>query len=311
MPQRQSDKSAYVIILNYNGRKWLEACLGSLRGTAYGNFSVLLVDNDSTDDSLALVREKFPEVGILLNESNLGFSEGNNRGIVQALEQGADYVVLLNPDTIVEPDWLSRLIEAGESDSSIGILGAVQLNYEGTDFNSWTDTAFPALLDELREPLTARPWIPVEWVEGACMAIKREAIERVGMLDPIYFAFYEEIDLCRRARFVGYQVALVPGSRIRHYRGGMWQADAARSRERDYRCDRSQFIYNLTDPQNTFPRNLTRYFRTLVTKANAIRKDFSFDRLWDLARMQVNLMAHFGRLIAKWQKDKNSVKSTK
>jgi len=302
LPQHQLDKSVYVIILNYNGRRWLEACLGSLRGTAYGNYSVLLVDNDSTDDSLELVREKFPDVGMLLNESNLGFSEGNNHGINQALERGADYVVLLNPDTIIEPDWLNRLIEAGESDSSIGILGAVQLNYDGTDFNTWTATAVPELMDELRNPV--RPWIPVEWVEGACMAIKREVIERVGMLDPIYFAFYEEIDLCRRARFAGYQVALVPGSRIRHYRGGMWQADAARSRERDYRCDRSQFIYNLTDPRNTFTRNLAGYLRTLLTKSNEIRKDFNFNRLWDLTRMQIDLMANFGRLIGKWQHDR-------
>ena len=217
---------AYVVILNFNGRNWLKACLESLRDTTYENYKVLLVDNDSDDGSLALVREQFPEVEVLVNETNLGFSEGNNRGIVRALEAGAEYIVLLNPDTIVESGWLDRLIDAGERQPSIGILGAVQMNYEGTDFNSWTESAFPGLIDELRDPENARSWIPVEWVEGACLAIKRGALERIGMLDPIYFAFYEEIDLCRRAICAGYSVALVPGSRIRHFRGGMWRADA-------------------------------------------------------------------------------------
>ncbi len=297
-------KLAYVVILNFNGRAWLQACLESLRGTAYDNYKILLVDNDSRDDSLTLVRGHFPEVEVLVNETNLGFSEGNNRGIDRALAAGAEYVVLLNPDTIVEPDWLDRLINIGERVPSIGILGAVQLNYEGTDFNSWTKTAFPDLLEELREPQIARSWIPVEWVEGACLAIKRGAIERIGLLDPIYFAFYEEIDLCRRALCAGYTVALVPGSRIRHYRGGMWQADAARSRERDYRCDRSQFIFNLTDPRRTLTVNLASYARTLMTKMNDIRKNFRLVRLWDLIRIQFDLIFNFADCLQKWRNDK-------
>ncbi len=294
----------YIIILNYNGREWLTACLESLRGTTYRHYKVLLVDNDSDDGSIDLVRARFPEVEVMINESNLGFSEGNNRGISRALADGAEYIVLLNPDTMVEPEWLGRLIEAGNGDPTIGILGAVQLDYEGRDFNSWTMTAFPGLIDELRDPESARAWIPVEWVEGACMAIRREVIERIGMLDPIFFAFYEEIDLCRRAIRAGYRVALVPGARIRHYRGGMWRADAGRSRQRDYRCDRSQFIFNLTDPGRSIPGNLAKYLRTLITKVNDVRKDFSFQRLWDLMRMQVDLLAHAGDFLGKWQRDR-------
>jgi len=294
----------YIIILNYNGREWLPACLESLRGTTYRDYKVLLVDNDSNDGSIDLVRAGFPEVEVMINESNLGFSEGNNRGMSRALADGAEYIVLLNPDTIVESEWLGRLIDAGNSDPTIGILGAVQLDYDGADFNSWTMTAFPELIDELRDPGTARAWIPVEWVEGACMIVRREVIERIGMLDPIYFAFYEEIDLCRRAIRAGYNVALVPGARIRHYRGGMWRADASRSRLRDYRCDRSQFIFNLTDPGGSLPGNLAKYLRTLITKANDVRKDFSFRRLWDLMRMQVDLLAHAGEFLGKWQRDR-------
>src|SRR5262249_58970207 len=124
--------------------------------------------------------------------------------------------------------------------------------------------------DELKRAEAARDWIPVEWVEGACFAVKRKVFEDIGLLDPIYFAFYEEIDFCRRASFHGYRIALVPRSRVRHYRGGSWEANPAIKRERDYRCDRSQFIYASTDPRISIPRNLWRDFITLGVET----KDF-------------------------------------
>jgi GT2 family glycosyltransferase len=264
-----------------------------------------LVDNASTDNSVGVIKKHFPQIDFLANPSNLGFSEGNNRGIEKALASGADYVVLLNPDVRTEPDWLSNLIEVGESETSIGILGAVQLNYENHDFNDWTMTALSQHLDELREPARARPWIPVDWVEGACFVVKRRVFDEIGLLDPIYFAFYEEIDFCRRAACRGYQTALAPRSLIHHYRGGSWQANQQISRERDYRCDRSQFIYNLTDPRKSLFGNLGRYLVTLATKAKELLADFSFGRAWDLLRMQVDVLTNLGKLVSKWRRERS------
>ena len=295
----------YIVILNYNAESWLEACLESLVSTRYDGFYLLLVDNASTDRSLELVGKSFPQVEIIANSSNLGFSEGNNRGIEKALASGADYVVLLNPDTMVEPDWLKNLIEAGESDPPVGILGAVQLAYHESDFNSWTKTALARHLNELQDPHRARPTIPVDWVEGACFAVKRRVFNEIGFLDPIYFAFYEEIDFCRRAACRGYQIAIVPRSRIHHYRGGSWQANQKMIRERDYRCDRSQFIYNMTDPRKSLPGHLWGYLVTLATKAKEVLTDFSFGRAWDLLRMQFDVIANFGKLIGKWRRERS------
>src|SRR5262249_23825546 len=161
----------YVIVLNYNGRRWIEPCVNALLSTSYKNFRVVVVDNASGDGSFETVRRKYPQVEVIVNERNLGFSEGNNVGIREALANSADYVVLLNPDTKVDPEWLQGLITTGELESDVGILGPVQLEYDGAEFNSWTKTAMRQFLDELKRPESARAWIPVEWVEGACFAV--------------------------------------------------------------------------------------------------------------------------------------------
>ncbi len=294
----------YVIILNYNGRRWIEACVGALLNTAYDNFRLIVVDNASSDGSIELIRSSYPQVQILVNERNLGFSEGNNVGIREALTKNAEYIALLNPDTKVEPEWLQELIAVGEAEAGAGILGAVQLEYDGSEFNSWTKAAMRQFLDELKRPESARAWIPVEWVEGACLAVKRRVFEEVGLLDPIYFAFYEEIDLCRRASSCGYKIALVPRSRIRHYRGGSWEANSSIKRERDYRCDRSQFIYASTDPRNSLFRNLWSYFVTLGTKSKDAAGSFDLPRLFDLIRIQADLAVRSGSIIGKWRRDR-------
>lgn len=290
----------YVIILNFNGSRWLQPCLQSLRGTEYANFRTIVVDNASTDDSAELVRSQFPEAEIIINPTNLGFSEGNNVAIRKALAENAEYVVLLNPDTKVTPRWLSELIAVGETKREVGILGAVQLTYDGEEFNTWTTTALSAHLAELQRE-TARDWIEVEWAEGACFAIKRKVIEQVGLLDPIYFAFYEEIDFCRRAAFRGYKTAIIPRSHIHHFRGGSWEATAAIKRNRDYRCDRSQFIYNLTDPRRSLAANFGWYLQTLVTKIKEAAIAFSLAKTWDLARIQVDLLFSLPQLLHKWR----------
>ncbi len=299
----------YIVVLNYNGRRWIESCIDSLLNTRYENFRVILVDNASGDGSIEFVRSRFPQVRIIENSHNIGFSEGNNVGIREALAGNADYIVLLNPDTRVEPGWLGEMITVGEAESSVGILGAVQLEYEGAEFNSWTKNMAREFLDELREPACA--WIRTDWVEGACFTVKRRVFEDAGLLDPIYFAFYEEIDFCRRAALCGHQIALVPRSRIHHHRGGSWEADPSIKRERDYRCDRSQFIYATTDPRNTIFRSLRWYLVTLGTKVKDVAKDFSLARLFDLVRIQFDLISISGSIVGKWRRDRARLVSAK
>ena len=306
-----SQPLVYVIVLNYNSLRWIEACVGALLKTRYKNFRIVVVDNASGDGSVELVRSRYPQAQVVVNERNMGFSEGNNVGIREALANNADYVVLLNPDTKVEPEWLQELTAIGEAETEVGILGAVQLEYDSAEFNSWTKSAMRQFIDELKQPDFARARIPVEWVEGACFAVKRRVFEDIGLLDPIYFAFYEEIDFCRRAATYGYEIALVSRSRIHHYRGGSWEADLSIKRERDYRCDRSQFIYASTDPRNSILHNLWWYFITLGAKFKGAVSSFSLIRLFDLIRIQIDLIVISGSIVGKWRRDRARLASAK
>ena len=115
----------FIIILNFNGREFILQCLDSakkLRADGY-NLETLVVDNVSTDDSVELIKQNYPDLRLLVNKENLGFAEGNNVGIRYALENGADFVLILNPDTIVDKDLVVQLIKVAKSNSKIGVVG--------------------------------------------------------------------------------------------------------------------------------------------------------------------------------------------
>jgi GT2 family glycosyltransferase len=295
----------FVIVLNFNGTRWLTACLDALLQTAYSDFSIIVVDNASTDDSPKMIRERCPEIILLQNDRNDGFSAGNNVGIRYALERQADYVALLNPDTRVKPDWLSRLIEIGEREPQLGILGAVQLHYDNEEWNSWTRIALTQeqqalLLDKKNCPA----WLEMEWVEGSCFAIKREVLQAVGLFDPIFFSFYEEIDYCRRARYHGFRTGLVTQCKFHHYRGGLWEATSDSQTGRNYQCDKSQFIYSLTAPDRAMVSNLVSYGQTFLVKCKEALVTMKYSRLLELARMQLSIWRQSLIIWRKWRADR-------
>lgn len=290
-----------IVVLNYNGIDWLNACLTSLLMTTYDNFQVLVVDNDSTDESVSLVRTAFPQVQVIQNSRNLGFSAGNNLGIEWALTAGADYVVLLNPDTKVPPHWLAQLLEIGETEPAVGILGPVQYCYDNDEPNAWTKAVAAKHLTQIGPINTLPTWLTVEWVEGSCFVVKREVFQQVGYLDPIYYSFYEEVDFCRRAACAGYQTALVTKTYIHHHRGGIWATQ--RNRKRDYLCDRGQFIYAITDPRRSLLRNLTWWFITLGTKLKDFLWPLDFGRLVNLIQIQTFLVINWAPIYHKWKRE--------
>lgn len=295
-------QSVYVLVLNCNGANWLERCLGSLEACTYEQLHIVLVDNASTDGSVALARRLSPRVEILQNPVNLGFCEGNNAGIAYALERGADYVALLNNDTYCEPDWIERLVEVGEAVPAIGVLGPVQLVFDGSDFNTWTTSALPHLLDSLRAHDRAGASFPVDWVEGSCLVAKRAVFDRVGHLDPIFFTFFEEIDLCRRARAAGFQVAIVPSSKIHHHRGGFF-GQARHSRQRSFLFLRNSMIYNSTDPAASLWRNVWRLARSNATHLKSAVMGAETLAVWLEASCSV--LVRLPALYRKWQTDKS------
>lgn len=212
-----------IIILNWNGKQDSLKCLYSLRQLKYPNYEVLFVDNGSHDDSVACVSQAFSEVQIIENNTNLGFAEGNNVGIRRALEKKADYVFLLNNDTTVDSYLLNHLITAGEDYPESGILGPKVYYLERPNY-LYSAGAKITFRDFVVTPRGYNQqdqgqfddMTEVDFIIGCGLLIKRQVIEEIGLLDPVYFAYFEDVDWCVRARARGYKIIYVPEAKMWH-----------------------------------------------------------------------------------------------
>jgi hypothetical protein len=219
--RRFPDPKVFIIILNWNGLKDTLECLESVYKLDYQNFEVIVVDNGSTDNSVAVIRENYPEVIMIENKENLGYTGGNNIGMRYASNNGADYVWLLNNDTVVMPDTLSKLIDTAESDPEIGLISPIiyyydepeKIQYCGSymDWENYTDITLQHLeaLMNITSSHTFYLW-------GTALLIKRSVIEKIGYLDQKYFAYHEDWEYCLRALKSGYKSVLEPRGKIYH-----------------------------------------------------------------------------------------------
>ncbi len=201
-----------VIILNFNGMEFLDACIRSVLAQAYSPFEVLVVDNNSTDGSRAFIAKTFPDVRLIISEENLGFAGGNNLGVLRAK---GDLVVLLNNDTTVEPGWLVELVKAMQPEdvavasSFVRTKGIPERYYER---NGSINLIGHNVMRVFESPTD------LFYAGGTAMIFKRSLI---GLpFDDSYFAYSEDVYCSLRARFMGYRIRHVPESVVHHEGGG-------------------------------------------------------------------------------------------
>jgi len=210
-------KSVWIVLLNWNGWRDTVNCLASLEKLQYRNFRVVVVDNASTNDSVVQFRRAFPDLLIIESPANLGFAGGCNLGIRRALDEGADYVWLLNNDTMVDPQALNAMVERAEAGPCVGAVGSVlyfmdqpdRIQIWGGGFVSfWSGRAvvFTAPVSEQK----------IEYLCGGSLLIPRTALLRVGLLDQGFFMFWEDTDYCFRLRKAGFLLAVAPESKVLH-----------------------------------------------------------------------------------------------
>jgi N-acetylglucosaminyl-diphospho-decaprenol L-rhamnosyltransferase len=241
-----------IIIVNWNTRDLLAQCLESLLISRLSSSvpglrsSVFVVDNASSDGSTQMLRERFPQVHLIENQENLGFARANNQALRQSPspfgrgvrgegqgEGQQDFVLLLNPDTLVHPGALEALTRFMLDHPHCGAAGARLLNPDGTPQIS--AYPFPTLLREFwrlfhldaRYPLSCYP--PSRWktdisqevdsVQGAVLLLRQQTLDQVGLLDEDYFIFSEEVDLCQRIKSAGWEIYWLPGAEVIHYGG--------------------------------------------------------------------------------------------
>jgi len=215
--------SVAIVILNWNGKDNTLECLNSLEDIDYPNFRVIVVDNGSTDGFQDEVSQAFPQHYLICNDDNLGFPGGNNVGIKCALKQQFDYVLLLNHDTLVESDFLKKLVNVATSDQNIGICGP-RIVYHSNPELFWSTGGYLAKKSgcpyHLEKPppqvCTDKAFSEVDWVSGCALLIKASVIERIGLLDDDYFVGTEDVDWCVRTQRAGYTIAYVDNACIAH-----------------------------------------------------------------------------------------------
>ena len=215
-----------IIILNWNGKKDTIECIKSLQKINYLNYEILLVDNGSLDGSVECFKKNYPEIELIENDINLGFAEGNNVGIKRALSNKTDYILLLNNDTILDNNFLDELIEVSESDSRIGIVGPTvyhygklnKIQFAGAKISLNTGRFKLYRLDKTDDG-QFNETLDVDYVCGCALLGKKELFEKIGSLNKYYFAYWEETELCFRAKKAGYRVVYAPKSKIWH-KGG-------------------------------------------------------------------------------------------
>ena len=253
-----------VVILNWNGSEDTLECLESLRQIAYSNYSIIIVDNASSDDSLERIRKycrgeivvkssffkysrrnkpvetieytkeesektelNFRDITLIKNDKNYGFAEGNNIGIRYGLNNlDLDYILLLNNDTVVDHNFLGELIKISESNPHIGFVSPKTyyydfnnkqnvINFAGGSLNMFKGQSQSIGVNEVDNGQYDQIKT-VEYGEGSCLLIKREVLEKIGLFDTKYFAYWEEADLCTRGNKAGYMSVYVPKAKIWH-----------------------------------------------------------------------------------------------
>lgn len=211
-----------TVILNTNRREDTLACLASLSQNSYANNHILVLDNTSSDGSVDAIRKGFPEVQMIGLTQNKGYAGNNNVGIQAALEAGADWVFILNEDTIMDADCLSMLVNEGESDPQIGIVGPMVYHHNepeviqsaGGIFGSFWEAQHVAQ-NEPDEHQFTQPR-RVEWISGCAILVRRPVIEQLGMLDERFFYYWEEVEWCLRASRKGWKIMHVPQAKLWH-----------------------------------------------------------------------------------------------
>jgi GT2 family glycosyltransferase len=212
-----------ILVLNWNAWEITCDCLRSLAHLDYDNYEVAVIDNGSTDGSVQKLRHQFANLTMLENGANLGFAAGNNVGVRYALERGAQYIFLLNNDTVVSPSCVSAMVRIAQSDSKIGILNPKiyysdppdRIWYAGGSFSPWFGFARHNGMKK-RSCDVRGSTREVTFITGCAFLIKAEVIRRIGLLDESFFMVCEDTDWSIRARRAGFKAVYVAEAEIRH-----------------------------------------------------------------------------------------------
>lgn len=267
-----------IVILNWNGKEDTLECLASVKKLDYSNYEIVLVDNGSVDGSEDAISMQYPDVTLLQTGENLGYAGGNNVGIRWALEQGADYVLVLNNDTIVDTQLLDHLVPAGVYDKNIGLFGPTNFYYnEPTKI--WAIGAIAKEPPRIGYKIIGdgdhedkwKTAIQFDALVGSAMLIHRKVFETIGLFDEKFFLCWEEYDFCTRASEAGYKCHFIPEAKIWHKVGSSLGVEETPMRI--YFNERNRLLWakkhlSLSARKNLLKENCLILFRIILPSFN-------------------------------------------
>jgi GT2 family glycosyltransferase len=233
-----------VVILNWNGKKYIEKCLDSVLKLEKDNFEteIVVVDNASSDGSTELIEQQYKTIKLLKNKENLGFAGGNNVGLKYVFENGSDYILVLNPDTIVDKNLLVELLKSFETERQIGLVSPKIYFAKGYEYHKdryeekdlgkvifyaggiidWKNIlASHRGVDEVDKGQFDQQG-ETDFVTGCAMMISKSVIEKIGYFNEKYFLYWEDSDYCQRAKYAGFELWYQP-------KGIVWHLDSGSS----------------------------------------------------------------------------------
>ncbi|HBY69943.1 MAG TPA: glycosyltransferase family 2 protein, partial [Flavobacteriaceae bacterium] len=197
-------KKIYIIIVTYNAMPWIEKCLATCKG-----YPICVIDNASSDKTVAYIRENYPEIQVLPQQKNLGFGQANNIGIRYAIDQAADYVFLLNQDAYLQEGCIEKLIAVHIENPDYGVISPIHLNGQGDQLDEKfllylnRDKVTNALLLDAFQNNTSSVY-PIEFVNAAGWLLSKQTLQTVGGFDPIFFHYGEDDNYCQRIHYHGF-----------------------------------------------------------------------------------------------------------
>lgn len=209
-----------VIVVTYNGEKWIEKCFSSLLASSIP-LQILAVDNASSDNTVSEIKTQFPKVKIIETGANLGFGKANNIGLRKALVENADYVFLLNQDAWVEKDTIEKLIQVAEKNPKYGIVSPFHYDYEGSGFEvffrAWVLTHFTAHWKEELQSENYKEIYESSFVHAACWLMPIKTVKEIGGFDPLFFHYGEDNDYVQRLHAKNKLIGIVPAAKVFHF----------------------------------------------------------------------------------------------
>lgn len=264
----KSPKKIYTIIVNHNGKKFLKGCFDSLQKVKVKGYkhTIVVVDNASLDGSVEYIEKKYPKIRLKILHRNKGFTGGVNFGLRYALKHQVKYVLLLNYDTIVNPNFLQKLVSYADKKPKVGILSPLIL-FPGLKKRIWFSggkldpvrfSGGHVALGEKSDESSNKPYL-TEYISGCSMLIKNQVLDKIGLLDDRFFLYYEDVDFCLRAQKMGYQCAVVPEAKIVHLQTRSMLDDP----HKEYYLTRNHLL--LVTKHASFRIKIREYIKTLMT----------------------------------------------